>query len=83
MAADENRRKQFAENALKFVTYYGFDGLDLDWEYPTSRGGIPDDKENFISLLSVIKKTFAPWGLSLSIAASIDTSYYDVASVTK
>lgn len=83
MAADENRRKQFAETALKFVIYYGFDGLDLDWEYPTSRGGIPDDKKNFVSLLSVIKDTFAPWGLSLSIAAGIDTSYYDVASIAK
>jgi hypothetical protein len=32
---------------------YNFDGLDLDWEYPSKRGGTPADKENFIHLVRV------------------------------
>lgn len=37
MAADSERRKRFVKSALEFVLKYNFDGLDLDWEYPTQR----------------------------------------------
>jgi chitinase len=32
---------------------YGYDGLDLDWEYPAKRGGAAADKENFVYLVKV------------------------------
>ncbi|KAJ8981334.1 hypothetical protein NQ317_015975 [Molorchus minor] len=74
MAATAESRKKFAEGVLRYLVYYGFDGLDLDWEYPTSRGGILEDGQNFASLVTEIKKTISPWNLTLSIAVSIDTS---------
>lgn len=37
MAADAERRKRFIKSALEFLLRYKFDGLDLDWEYPSQR----------------------------------------------
>lgn len=81
MAATEESREKFADNALKFIAYYGFDGLDVDWEYPTTRGGISQDKANFVALLKTIKNKISPWGFKLSIAVGIEDSYYDIAGI--
>lgn len=55
MAANEGSRRQFASSCVSFIKKYGFDGLDVDWEYPgaANRGGRPEDKTNFILLLKV------------------------------
>lgn len=37
LVANAERRKRFVKSATEFVLRYGFDGLDLDWEYPTQR----------------------------------------------
>jgi len=30
-------RAQLANNIVSFVKKYGFNGIDLDWEYPTDK----------------------------------------------
>ena len=35
MAERESTRDAFADQTLRYLVHYGFDGLDLDWEYPT------------------------------------------------
>lgn len=34
MAATKMSRDKFTKSVVTFLTEHGFDGLDLDWEYP-------------------------------------------------
>lgn len=51
MASTNESRDEFVSTTIQYLRTRGFDGLDLDWEYPGSRGGPPEDKENLIHLL--------------------------------
>jgi len=80
MAKDPVKRKKFVRSALQFVVMHQFDGLDIDWEYPAKRQGAPEDKENFIYLLSDLYKVFSKNNLLLTAAIgapaqTIDISY--------
>lgn len=61
LALTEESRSKFADSAVEFIVKHGFDGVDIDWEYPVS-GGLPtnktrpEDKQNFTLLLKTLRK---------------------------
>ena len=80
MASDDQRRMSFAQDCLKVVEEFGLDGIDIDWEYPTSdMAGIsasPADRENFNCLMRDLRAVLGEDRL-LTLASSAYAEYID------
>lgn len=72
MVSTSSSRKQFIDSCIAYAHQYHFDGIDIDWEYPgdSTRGGTPQDFENFVIFLKECKERFeaATPKISLSCA---------------
>lgn len=57
VASDPVKRQNLAQQCVELITVYGFDGIDLDWEYPgyAPHAGTPNDAANFTLLLQDIR----------------------------
>ncbi len=86
MAANAKYRMSFARDCGRIVKEYGLDGIDIDWEYPTSsESGIsssPDDTENFTLLMRDLRKVLGKKKL-LTAATIADGLYIDFRSCIK
>merc|ERR1740123_968367 len=67
LAASEAQTATFAQNVIAFCRKWGFDGFDLDWEYPVVAGhnsnskpfqDVTQDYANYILLLKRLKTAF-------------------------
>lgn len=79
MAANTTTRSKFVKQVTAFIRKYNFDGLDLDWEYPTQRDGKPMDRENFLLLVKELREQFKPLGLLLTSAIGAAKNVIDEA----
>jgi len=80
MAATAENRSVFANDCQRIVKTFDLDGIDLDWEYPSSsESGIsssPDDIDNFTLLMQNIRKAIGRKKL-LTLATIADGKYID------
>ena len=85
-------RRKFITNVVKFIEEWNFDGLDLDWEYPSCwqtecKEERYKDQAAFAAWVRELKAELAPRGLLLSAAVSPSKKIievgYDVASIAR
>ena len=84
MAATEAGRKAFALDCARVIRQYGLDGIDLDWEYPTSSAaGIsssPEDTENFTLLMKEIRAAIGA-DMLLTLASPASAKFIDFQAI--
>lgn len=75
MTSTSGNRQKFISGLIKFMDTYGFDGVDLDWEYPGAddRGGKSQDTANYVSLAAELRVAF---GTKYGISMTLPTSYW-------
>lgn len=65
--ANPSTRRTLARNMANWAITRGYDGIDIDWEYPDSW----DQWTNFGYFLADLREELAGSGLSISIASSV------------
>lgn len=84
MAATPENRKAFAADCKRVIREFNLDGVDIDWEYPTSKaGGIsasPDDTRNYTLMMQEIRKAIGKKKL-LTLASVASGKYIDFAGI--
>ncbi|ELR02726.1 hypothetical protein VC83_00837 [Pseudogymnoascus destructans] len=80
LAASENAQENFFNSLITFMMANGFDGVDLDWEYPVAddRGGKAADKENFPKFLQNLRHALDQSGMPdrPGLSITIPSSYW-------
>ncbi|KAK8097736.1 uncharacterized protein PG998_013222 [Apiospora kogelbergensis] len=85
MTSLAGNRQKFISGLISFMDHYGFDGVDLDWEYPQAddRGGLTADKANYVSFAKELKAAFGDrYGISMTLPTSYwYLQHFDLAAI--
>lgn len=78
MAKSAEKRKEFCESCKSHIDKYGFDGIDIDWEYPgggpSTNGQSSADPANFVLVLKELRETIGDTKI-ISYASSSSAKY--------
>ena len=84
MAANDEYRRAFAADCDRVVKEFALDGIDIDWEYPTSSmaniSSSPDDTENFTLLMQDIRASIGN-EKELTLATVASARYIDFKAI--
>lgn len=90
LVRSEANQKKFFRSLISFMSTYGFDGVDIDWEYPVAddRNGRPEDFDNFpkfmANLKNVLMSTCGRDELSLTLPKSYQyLQHFDIKALEK
>lgn len=80
---DKESMDTFTANAITFLRFHDFDGIDLDWQYPAFRGSSHEDQARLVELcerfrhgIETESEPDSKWHLSFSL--SVDPSAHRV-----
>ncbi|KAL5336630.1 glycoside hydrolase superfamily [Aspergillus crustosus] len=82
LSSTAKKRSKFIKSLLSFMRHYGFDAVDLDWEYPGAPDCQPedwdssDDGKNYVKLMKDIRKAFDDEELDYELSFTAPTSYW-------
>lgn len=65
--ADPHTRRVLARNMAQWAISRGYDGIDIDWEYPDTEA----DWKNFGFFIADLREELSGSGISISIASSV------------
>lgn len=84
MAANDEYRRAFAADCDRVVKEFALDGIDIDWEYPTSSmaniSSSPDDTENYTLLMQDIRAAIGN-EKELTLATVASARYIDFKAI--
>ncbi len=79
IAANGDARAKFAGNLKEFCLQNGYDGVDIDWEYPKS-----SDRNNLVQMIRQIRDSLSSTGKNFSVSLAVPSylsSSYDYSAL--
>ena len=78
LAASRTAQSAYFKSLLSFLETHGFDGVDVDWEYPVAqeRSGRPEDFENYISFPKNLRVALGGNGHNYGLTLTLPSSYW-------
>ncbi|KAF3017889.1 hypothetical protein E8E14_013004 [Neopestalotiopsis sp. 37M] len=90
LAGSSDAQSKFFSSLLQFMSNYGFDGVDIDWEYPVApeRSGKPEDHANYVTFLKNLRDALNSQNKNYGLTITIPSSYwymknFDIVGISK